>query len=103
MTSDPKRLEMPMQLKTKIKNSIRGLTQRWGTANMKRRLWDTEYSSGKWDHCENTRDSVVYKFLEKYSRHGSVLDMGCGSGNTGTELNLDCYSDYTGVDVSEVA
>lgn len=92
-----------MQLQTRVKNAMRGLTQRWGTPNMKRRLWDMEYASGKWNHCEHTAKGGIYDFLEKYSRNGSILDMGCGSGNTGAELNTGSYHDYTGVDVSEVA
>jgi SAM-dependent methyltransferase len=31
------------------------------------------------------------------------LDLGCGSGNTGTELSANAYRDYTGVDISDVA
>jgi 2-polyprenyl-6-hydroxyphenyl methylase/3-demethylubiquinone-9 3-methyltransferase len=31
------------------------------------------------------------------------LDLGCGSGNTGVELDSSAYQDYTGVDISDVA
>jgi predicted TPR repeat methyltransferase len=45
----------------------------------------------------------VYTYLEKYAGRGRILDMGCGLGNTGTELNMDSYEEYTGVDISRVA
>ena len=47
--------------------------------------------------------TAFYSFIEKYARAGSVLDLGCGSGNTGSELNASSYQNYTGVDISDVA
>ena len=88
---------------TKIRNVLRGLTKRWGPSSFKRKLWDKEYARGNWDHCENTADDEVYGFVEKYCRNGSILDLGCGSGNTGNELALSSYRSYTGVDISHVA
>jgi 2-polyprenyl-6-hydroxyphenyl methylase/3-demethylubiquinone-9 3-methyltransferase len=64
---------------------------------------DKEYATGKWDHCEDTSGAWVYGFIEKYARGGSILDLGCGAGNTGNELNGTTYRDYSGIDVSEVA
>jgi len=92
-----------MPLRLKIKNKLRGLTQRWGTSDMIRTLWDKEYASGKWDHCDSTPGDPVYGFVEKYCRNGSILDLGCGAGNTGNELAVNRYKEYTGVDLSEVA
>ena len=88
---------------TMVKNTLRGQVQRRGTQWMKSRLWDAEYAGGKWDCCEATPGDSLYPYVEKYCHHGSILDLGCGSGNTGTELASDCYSQYTGIDVSQVA
>jgi biofilm PGA synthesis N-glycosyltransferase PgaC len=85
------------------KFGMRGIRQLWGTANMKRKLWDREYESGSWTHCEETPGAWVYGFVEKHCRGGSILDLGCGAGNTGNELDANSYGHYTGVDVSEVA
>ena len=102
----------PMQVKARItsalrgvrrKLALRGIRQIWGTSSMKRRLWDNEYASGKWDHCDHTPGAWVYGFVQKHCRNGSILDLGCGAGNTGNELDANSYQDYTGVDVSEVA
>ena len=78
-----------MPLPLKIKNKLRGLTQRWGTSDMIQTLWDKEYASGKWDHCDSTPGDPVYGFVEKYCRNGSILDLGCGAGNTGNELAVN--------------
>jgi 2-polyprenyl-3-methyl-5-hydroxy-6-metoxy-1,4-benzoquinol methylase len=87
----------------RVKNTLRGQVQRRGTQWMKSLLWDAEYAGGKWDCCDATPGDNIYHYLEKYCNRGKILDLGCGSGNTGTELAQDCYSQYTGVDVSEIA
>lgn len=92
-----------MQLTTKLRNVLRGLTGRWGPATMKQSLWDKEYASGKWVHCENTAGDPIYGYLQNHCRKGSILDLGCGAGNTSNELDVDSYQDYLGVDISEVA
>jgi trans-aconitate methyltransferase len=45
----------------------------------------------------------VYPHIERYANNGSVLDLGCGPGTTGSELNDAVYQRYTGVDISDVA
>jgi SAM-dependent methyltransferase len=69
---------------------------------MKRLLWNTEFSNGRWECLDDTAVDCLYPFVEKYGRDGSILDLGCGSGNTATEV-ATVYSDYTGVDISDVA
>jgi len=92
-----------MKLSVKTRNVLRGLKQSWGTSRIKRSLWNKEFAEGHWDFIENTADDIVYPYIEKYSRNGSILDLGCGSGNTGCELNSNSYREYTGVDISDVA
>ena len=92
-----------MYLAQRVKNGLRGIAQRWGTPHVKRALWNREFKGGRWNSIEHTPGDVVYGYIEKYCRHGSILDLGCGSGNTGCELNSEKYEDYTGVDISDVA
>jgi SAM-dependent methyltransferase len=66
-------------------------------------MWNREFSAGRWDHLDATPGDCVYPFVEKYANGGSILDLGCGSGNTANELAASSYRDYTGVDVSDVA
>jgi len=70
---------------------------------MKRRLWNQEFTSGRWESLDSTPGDIVYHYVEKYCRGGCILDLGCGSGNTGCELNAQKYTHYTGVDISDVA
>jgi 2-polyprenyl-6-hydroxyphenyl methylase/3-demethylubiquinone-9 3-methyltransferase len=87
----------------KLKNKARALKQAWGTSAAKKDLWDSEYESGRWDNLYDTAGDFVYGYFEKYARKGRVLDLGCGSGNTSIEMDVDAYGQYTGVDISEVA
>jgi SAM-dependent methyltransferase len=95
--------EADMNVLQRIKNALRGTKQRWGSSWTKRRLWNQEFANGRWDFIENTSGDLIYGYIEKYSRNGSILDLGCGSGNTGCELNMEKYGEYTGVDISDVA
>ena len=88
------------RLETFIKTRI---LKRWGTPSTKKRIWDAEFGEGKWKYLEKTDEDPIYLYLEKYARGGSILDLGCGSGNTGCELDFSKYTFYTGTDVSEVA
>jgi len=92
-----------MNVLKRVKNALRGARQRWGSSRMKRRLWNREFATGRWDFIEDTSGDLIYQFIEKHCRNGSILDLGCGSGNTGCELNADRYGEYTGVDISDVA
>jgi 2-polyprenyl-3-methyl-5-hydroxy-6-metoxy-1,4-benzoquinol methylase len=87
----------------KIQNVSRGILQKWGPRSTRRNLWNTEFANGRWDYIDSTPSDCVYSFLTIYLRGGSLLDLGCGSGNTGAELEAKSYSTYTGVDISDVA
>lgn len=82
---------------------VRGFIMSYGPSGIKKKLWDKEFSSTKWDFIDNTAGDCVYPFLEKYANHGNILDLGCGPGNTANELAADAYQSYIGVDISEAA
>jgi SAM-dependent methyltransferase len=82
---------------------IRGLLKRYGPSKIKMLLWDQEFSGTHWDFIDNTAGDCVYTHLEKHLRHGSILDLGCGPGNTANELAANKYTTYIGVDISEAA
>jgi len=92
-----------MYLIEKTRNVFRRALQEYGPRKIKRRLWNIEFSRGRWDCLDQTQGDCLYPFIEKHAKGGSILDLGCGSGNTGSELAADSYRDYTGVDVSDVA
>jgi len=82
---------------------VNGLMKSYGPSEIKRALWDTEYSGDKWNFNDNTVGDCVYSHLERHLANGSILDLGCGSGNTSTELPTTAYQKYIGVDISEAA
>jgi SAM-dependent methyltransferase len=87
----------------KTRNVLRRLLQSYGPSSVKRYLWNAEFMRGKWNHLQNTSDDCVYSYIEKYSNKGNILDLGCGLGSTGNELDLASFQDYIGVDISDVA
>ncbi len=92
-----------MYLPGKALNVLRGLLQAYGTEKIKGYLWNIEFSRGRWDGLDKTPSDCVYQYIEKYADIGSILDLGCGSGSTGNELDATTYEHYTGVDISDVA
>lgn len=82
---------------------VRGFLLSYGPTNIKKRFWDQDFSAGKWDFIDNTEGDCVYTHLERYTHNGSILDLGCGPGNTANELAANAYGTYTGVDISEAA
>jgi 2-polyprenyl-6-hydroxyphenyl methylase/3-demethylubiquinone-9 3-methyltransferase len=87
----------------KARGALRALLQAYGTRHIKQRLWDVEFAKGRWDCLDRTAGDCVYPYLERYANRGSILDLGCGSGSTGNELDPTAYDHYVGVDISDVA
>lgn len=92
-----------MSLVRKARNAVRALAQAYGTPAVKRRLWNAEFGGGRWNCLDSTAGDCIYPYLEKYSKQGSILDLGCGSGSTANELTGTAYASYVGVDISDVA
>ena len=82
---------------------VEGFLASYAPSFVKKRLWDRDFSVGKWDFIDNTVGDCVYGHLENHSHGGDILDLGCGPGNTANELAFDAYRNYIGVDISEVA
>lgn len=82
---------------------INAVFKSYGPSSIKRLLWDKEYAGDKWNFADNTIGDCVYRHLERYAANGSILDLGCGTGNTATELAATAYRLYVGVDISDTA
>lgn len=92
-----------MNLIGKLRSGGRRLLQSHATIPIKEMLWNKEFASGRWDHLQNTVGDCVYRYVERWADGGDILDLGCGSGNTGNELDYSSYRSYLGVDISNVA
>src|SRR5882762_487935 len=82
---------------------VNGFLKSYGPSKLKRRLWDEEFSGGKWNFIDDTARDCVYRHLEKYVANGSILDLGCGPGNTANEMTANAYQTYVGLDISQAA
>jgi cyclopropane fatty-acyl-phospholipid synthase-like methyltransferase len=84
---------------------LRKIQITFGSSAAKRKKWDDEYESGKWNYLENEqeepRDSIQ-EIISKYSEDGYLLDLGCGTGTTFFRSKNSSIK-YTGVDISELA
>jgi SAM-dependent methyltransferase len=85
------------------KSVIASFLKSYGPSKIKKLLWDKEFSAGQWNFIDDTTGDCVYENLEKYANNGSILDLGCGPGNTANELNANVYQRYVGVDISDAA
>ena len=92
-----------MHIVERTKIFVQGFLASYGPSNIKKRLWDKDFSGDKWNFIDNTVGDCVYPHLEKYARNGNILDLGCGPGNTANELKPAVYERYVGIDISEVA
>jgi SAM-dependent methyltransferase len=87
----------------KTRNVVRGLKQRYGPSSVKKKMWDSEFASGRWTCLESAPSDFAHPHIERHANQGRILDLGCGPGATGAELKADTYTLYTGVDISAVA
>jgi SAM-dependent methyltransferase len=99
---DAQELEINMNSTERIIRKAVSAIKAYGPSGVKRILWNKEYSGHKWDFADHTENDCVYPHLEKYAANGSILDLGCGTGNTANELAINAYQRYLGVDISEV-
>lgn len=92
-----------MKIAARSANFIVAFLKSYGPSNVKKYFWDKEFGGTKWDFINHTEGDCVYESLEKYANNGSVLDLGCGPGNTANEMSSNVYQKYIGVDISEEA
>ncbi len=85
------------------KGLVHKFLRKFGTTATKQRIWDEEFRQGSWEYIDHTDNDPIYHCLAKYCRGRNILDLGCGAGNTGNELDLRHYGHYDGVDVSPEA
>ena len=79
------------------------ILKKWGSLQLRSKIWNDEFAAGQWNYIESTVGDPIYGLIEKYSNNGAILDVGCGMGNTGIELNVDKYTKYKGIDISQTA
>ena len=87
----------------RVRDVVLGMLRIHARRKTKEAYWDKAYAEGKWAMLDETSGDIVYSLIEKWAHGGSILDLGCGSGNTANELEPGAYEKYTGVDISSIA
>lgn len=81
--------------------------RRRGDVPVSGEVWETEYSSEKWNFLENLselgRYSVIAGYIAYLKPQAAVLDVGCGEGILFDRYQGQGYSNYLGIDISQVA
>jgi hypothetical protein len=62
-----------MGLASKIRNLTCRLLRSHGPAKLKGRLWDSEFTQGRWNCLDSTPGDCVYAYIEKYSNQVIVF------------------------------
>lgn len=69
----------------------------------RRRRWNRQYSSGRWDSLESEKEAARYqqiiRFIEQLGpKDPTVLDIGCGDGVLTQRMKPVSYNTFLGVD-----
>lgn len=74
---------------------------------MPKEIWEAEYLSGNYDHLEGLKELPRYSVIAGYCHYlkpgGSILDVGCGEALLLERLDRSRFSEYVGIDISDVA
>jgi SAM-dependent methyltransferase len=68
---------------------------------LKRKTWDLQFQEGVWDRGPRSPHTIA-RVLE-LCRGGKLVEFGCGTGTLPHLLPRGTYSDYLGIDISQVA
>jgi SAM-dependent methyltransferase len=72
-----------------------------------KQTWEREYRSGNWQFLsgigELAHNTVVAGFIHRSRKPLTLLDLGCGQGAIRQHLNMDLVTQYTGVDLAQIA
>jgi 2-polyprenyl-3-methyl-5-hydroxy-6-metoxy-1,4-benzoquinol methylase len=69
--------------------------------------WENQYGSGHWNYLTGidqlARYSVIAGYCMFLKPRGRILDVGCGEAVLLDRLGKDAYSEFVGIDISDVA
>jgi hypothetical protein len=64
--------------------------------------WDSQFQNGRWDHIREKAPEVI-ACVERWSGGGKLVELACGEGVLPQVVRPGTFSEYLGVDISEVA
>lgn len=79
------------------------IISRFGFRFLKQMAFDQKYKDGDWDYSAKSKSFEMFKLVEKYSRKGRILCLGCGNGSLVEGLNPKFFDYFLGIDISKEA
>lgn len=70
-------------------------------ARLERRLWNGQYVAGRWERSD--RPPRTLELVAQLCAGGRLVELGCGEASVPRQLPAGAFSDYMGVDISDVA
>jgi len=100
------------QQQTLVRSSLNGCLRGWNAfwhfycrivrlAGWSRQAWNREYDLGRW--CCEARSPHTANRVVELCKGGRLIEFGCGTGSLLSLLPPGTYSEYIGVDISDVA
>jgi trans-aconitate methyltransferase len=80
---------------------IHYVATRFGWKSLRRTSFDEKFRKGDWIFTGENPDLV--QLVEKYSSHGHILALGCGTAAIAGALKLESFQSFLGVDLSSEA
>ena len=95
---------MALHLKQRMARHVRGWIR--GPRHDKAH-WERQYQSGRWSYLHQLQElghySVIAGYVKYLKHNASLLDLGCGDGILAERLDAHSFSEYVGIDLSDVA
>lgn len=95
---------MALHLKQRLARHVRGWIR---GPRQDKSHWEMQYKNGRWSYLHQLQElghySVIAGYVKYLKHNASILDLGCGDGILAERLDANSFSEYVGVDLSDVA
>ena len=76
---------------------------RYAPNTMKRLAFEQKMKQGIWDYTVSDKSDELLNAVQKHTRNGNILCLGCGGGSLAAALPVDSFERFIGVDISREA
>lgn len=88
---------------TLLRTLLWKIANRFGGPRLRTWSQNDQYRNGRWNRQGDGRRPTVVDLVEKLADGGRVVEHACGQGHLAAQVDPECYTSYTGYDLSVVA